>query len=147
VTIPRIAPEGTTYGASFDLNPPFARKITRAKANPYSNPYKAPCHHVLELLSDKPAKRATRIPFKIAAKKISVLNGSSRAKKFRRRRARRLLHRSPGRLKRSSCDCHSRALVTSRNSTSHDVNGQNAALMTGQQIIDEITDDRVRLVS
>ena len=33
------------------------------------------------------------------------------------------------------------------NSSSHDVDGQNAALMTGQQIIDEITDDRVGLVS
>jgi hypothetical protein len=40
-------------------------------------------------------------------------------------------------------------LVTSifPNSSSHDVDGQNAALMTGQQIIDEITDDRVGLVS
>ena len=82
MTIPRIAPEGTTYGASIDLNPPFARKITRANAKPYSNPSKAPCHHALEFFKDKPVKRATRIPFKIAARKISILKGSSRAKKI-----------------------------------------------------------------
>jgi hypothetical protein len=43
----------------------------------------------------------------------------------------------------------SRMLVTSifPNSSSHDVDSQNAALVTGQQIIDEITDDRVGLVS
>jgi hypothetical protein len=64
------------------LNPPLARKITRANAKPYSKPYKAPCHHALELAKDKPVKRATRIPFRIAARKISVLNGSSRAKKI-----------------------------------------------------------------
>ena len=34
VSRPRTIPDGTTYGASFDLNAPFARKITRAKANP-----------------------------------------------------------------------------------------------------------------
>src|SRR6266480_1804384 len=82
IAIPRIAPEGTTYGASFDLNPPLARKITRANAKPYSKPYKAPCHHASELAKDKPVKRATRIPFKTAAIKISTLKGSSRAKKI-----------------------------------------------------------------
>jgi hypothetical protein len=34
-----------------------------------------------------------------------------------------------------------------RISTSHDMNGQNTVLMTGQKIIDEITDDRIGLVS
>jgi hypothetical protein len=29
----------------------------------------------------------------------------------------------------------------------HDVDGENAALMTGKQVIDEIADDRVRFIS
>lgn len=80
--VPRIAPEGTTNGASFDLKPPLARKITRANAKPYANPYRAPCHHTLELASDRPVIRATRMPFKTAATKISILKGSSGAKKI-----------------------------------------------------------------
>jgi hypothetical protein len=82
ITIPRITPEGTTYGASFDLNPPLARKITRANAQPYSNPNKPPCHHALKLIKEKPVRRATRIPFKIAAIKISTLKAHLWQKKI-----------------------------------------------------------------
>jgi hypothetical protein len=32
-------------------------------------------------------------------------------------------------------------------SAPHDVNGKNAALMTGEQVVDEIADDRVRFIS
>jgi hypothetical protein len=82
ITIPRIAPEGTTYGASNDLNPPFGEENHQSECKAIKQPYKAPCYHVLEPVKDKPVKRAAGIPFKIAATNISVLKGSSREKKI-----------------------------------------------------------------
>jgi hypothetical protein len=127
--IPRIAPEGTTYGASFDLNPPLARKITRANAKPYSKPYRAPCHHALELVKDKAVKRATRVPFKIAATRIWILKGSSGAKKIPTPSSAPTT--APINKVTEMLMFLSRSLfVLSRNSTPHDMNCQDAALVT-----------------
>lgn len=47
----------------------------------------------------------------------------------------------------SNVHCSVTRIRSDNESSSHDMNGQNATLMTRQQVIDEITDDRVGFVA
>jgi len=64
---------GTTYGASFDLNPPLARNTTKPNANPYSNPKPAPAYQELWDDNENPVSSATNVLLIIEANIISSL--------------------------------------------------------------------------